>query len=78
MMDSIDLRIPRPVLSEDTLSLLNSKMTITSVGDIVCLKYYKKGSILHITGEVTKINRPEKYLKVNKIMIKFDDLIEVY
>ena len=70
--------IKRPELSEDQYQILNNKLSAYKVGNIISLKYYKKGSIRHITGPIEKIDYIYKLFYVEEEKIIFSDVIEIY
>lgn len=78
---SIELKskyITKPVLSEDEYLALNTKIKEYNIGDIISFKYYKKRSVLHMTGEIEKMDNKAKILYVNKEKISFDSILKIY
>ena len=70
--------IEKPTISIDMAEEIDYKLRLIKKGDIISLKYYKNGSIIHITGEILKINLVYRNILVNKKTIKFDDILEIY
>lgn len=70
--------IVRPEISEDELIDLNFKVLRATPGDVMSVKYYTKGNVIHLTGILKKKNIPDRYLRIEKTIIKFQDLIEIY
>ncbi len=70
--------IDKPILSTDMEEDINLRLISIKVGDIISFKYYKKGGIYHMTGEVMKINKDSKSIKIAKSLIKFNDILEIY
>jgi hypothetical protein len=81
-MEEIEKRnvvyIDKPILSTDMCEDIDLRLRTMRVGDIISFKYYKKGGIYHMTGEVIKINKDSKSIKIAKSNIKFNDILEIY
>lgn len=70
--------IEKPILSDDQLEELSYKLSLYNIHNIISFKYYKKGSILHLTGEIKKIDMINRILVVNNQNIKLNDILEIY
>ena len=81
-MDMIKKRnieyIEKPLISEDMANDINIKLCQAHKGDIISLKYYKKGFIYHITGPVLKIDSYNRAICISNEVIKLKDIVEIY
>ncbi len=70
--------IEKPLISTDMAEEINRKMVLLKKGDMISFKYYSKGSIMHLTGELRKIDIITRRITVKKIVINFADILEIY
>ncbi len=70
--------IKEPILSPDDILRLNMKLRDYKENDVISLKYYKKGSIRHITGVIKRIDIIYKLIIIEKEKINLNNLIEIY
>ena len=65
------------ILSEERVLELNEILLTINNGDVCFVKYYSYGKYLTITGYV-KIMKNVKQLKINDIIINFEDIYDIY
>lgn len=69
--------VPRPELSEDSLTELDRKMNMIKPGRIATVVYYKNGECIKISGFVAKKDNDGRILQIVNNKISFDDILDV-
>ncbi len=70
--------IEKPLISSDMAEEINRKMVLLKRGDMISFKYYNKGSITHLTGEIKKLDVINRRITVKKVIVNFKDILEIY
>ena len=66
--------VKRAELSEEDATALDKTVSAIKKGDIISIEYYSVDRYVEITGAVTEINLPLRYICIVKTKILFDDL----
>lgn len=70
--------VEKPILSEDSLSELDAKMSRLSLGSITEVIYYSRGECLKIKGIVAKVEHTSRILQIVNTRIPFDDILDIH
>lgn len=69
--------VPRKVLSEDDLDMLDRKIKMIKNGMIIKIIYYNNGQYIQLEGKVSKINLNTKFLQIVKTKINLKDVVDI-
>ena len=64
-------------LSEDAVKALDEKLTALRRGDRVSVRYFLEGEYVTVSGAVTKIDKLERFIRLDGEKIYIDDIIDV-
>lgn len=69
--------VPKRILSEDDLDILNRKIHEVKAGMILTIIYFDNGDYIKQTGQVAKINLDEKYIQIVKTRIELSHIVDL-
>lgn len=69
--------VPKRILSEDDLEILNRKIYEVKPGMILTVIYFDNGDYVKFTGRVAKINLDEKYIQIVKNRILLSHIVDL-
>lgn len=69
--------VPRKVLSEDDLDMLDRKIKMIKNGMIIKIIYYYNGQYIQLEGKVSKINLNTRFLQIVKTKINLKDVVDI-
>lgn len=69
--------VPKKILSEDDLEILNRKIAYIQQGMVITIIYFDQSQYVQIEGIVTKINFDTKIIQIVKHKINFYSIIEI-
>ena len=69
--------VPRKVLLEDDLDMLDRKIKMIKTGMIIKIIYYDNGQYIQLEGKVSKINFNSKFLQIVKTKINLKDVVDI-
>lgn len=69
--------VPKRMLSEDDLEILNQKIHAVEKGMMVTLIYFENGDYVKKTGRVAKISFGENYIQIVKTKIPLKSIVDI-
>lgn len=69
--------VPKRILSEDDLEVLNLKVHGIEKGMIITLIYYDNGDYVKQIGRVVKVSFDERYIQIVKSKILFKNIVDI-
>ncbi len=69
--------VPKRILSEDDLEILNRKIHEVKTGMILTVIYFDNGEYVKKTGRVAKISLDEKYIQIVKTRIQLSHIVDL-
>ena len=69
--------VPKKILSEDDLDILDRKIHCVRPGMIITVIYYDKGQYVQLEGRVSKINLDTKVLQIVKSKINLKLIVDI-
>ena len=69
--------VPKRMLSEDDLEILNQKIHAVEKGMMVTLIYFENGDYVKKTGRVAKISFDENYIQIVKTKIPLKSIVDI-
>lgn len=69
--------VPKRILSEDDLDMLNRKIHEVKAGMILTIIYFDNGDYIKQTGRVAKISLDEKYIQIVKTRIQLSHIVDL-
>lgn len=69
--------VPKRILSEDDLNILNQKIHAVEKGMMVTLTYFDNGDYVKQTGRVAKISFDENYIQIVKTKIPLKSIVDI-
>lgn len=69
--------VPKRILSEDDLDILNRKIHEVKAGMILTIIYFDNGDYIKQTGRVAKISLDEKYIQIVKTRIQLSLIVDL-
>lgn len=69
--------VPKRILSEDDLDILNQKIHAVEKGMMVTLTYFDNGDYVKQTGRVAKISFDENYIQIVKTKIPLKSIVDI-
>lgn len=70
--------IEKPNLSIEQLDNIYFRIINSRKDNIISLKYYNKGNILHLTGSINKIDIINNILFIDSKKIAFSNILKIY
>lgn len=72
-------KVEKPIIMEDRISEIDNLLKVAiKENKEIKVKYFDKGELKYINGNIRNINTIEKYILINSIRIYFKNLIKVY
>ena len=69
--------VPKRILSEDDLEMLDKKIHQIEKGMIITVIYFDNGDYIKKTGIVSKIRLEERYIQIIKTKILLKDVVDI-
>ena len=69
--------IDKPVIMEDRITKINNILKDANENTLVKVKYFNKGMLFYITGNIKNVNVIEKYILINNTRIYYKNLIDI-
>lgn len=69
--------IDKPVIMEDRIIKINNILKDANENTLVKVKYFNKGMLFYITGNIKSVNVIEKYILINNTRIYYKNLIDI-
>lgn len=69
--------VPKRILSEDDLEVLNRKIHEVKPGMILTIVYFDNGDYVQFTGRVAKIKLDEQYVQIVKKKINIKSIVDL-
>lgn len=69
--------VPKRILSEDDLEVLNRKIHEVKLGMILTVVYFDNGDYVKFTGRVAKVKLDEQYVQIVKKKINIKDIVDL-
>ena len=69
--------IDKPVIMEDRIIKIDNILKDVNENTLVKVKYFNKGMLFYITGNIKKVNKIEKYILINNTRIYYKNLIDI-
>lgn len=69
--------IDKPVIMEDRIIKIDNLLKDVNENTLVKVKYFNKGVLFYITGNIKKVNEIEKYILINNTRIYYKNLIDI-
>ena len=69
--------IDKPVIMEDRIIKIDNILKDVNENTLVKVKYFNKGVLFYITGNIKKVNEIEKYILIDRFRIYFRELIKI-
>lgn len=69
--------IDKPVIMEDRIIKIDNILKDVNENTLVKVKYFNKGILFYITGNIKKVNIIEKYILINNTRIYYKNLIDI-
>lgn len=69
--------IDKPVIMEDRIIKIDKILKDVNENTLVKVKYFNKGVLFYITGNIKKFNEIEKYILINNTRIYYKNLIDI-
>ena len=71
-------KVEKPIIMEDSISEIDNLLKVAiKENKEIKVKYFDKGELKYINGNIRNINTIEKYILINSIRIYFKNLIKV-
>lgn len=71
-------KVEKPIIMEDRISEIDNLLKVAiKENKGIKVKYFDKGELKYINGNIRNINTIEKYILINSIRIYFKNLIKV-
>lgn len=71
-------KVEKPIIMEDRISEIDNLLKVAiKENKEIKVKYFDKGELKYINGNIRNINTIEKYILINSIRIYFKNLIKV-
>lgn len=71
-------KVKKPIIMEDRISEIDNLLKVAiKENKEIKVKYFDKGELKYINGNIRNINTIEKYILINSIRIYFKNLIKV-
>lgn len=71
-------KIPKPILSDDQLEIINKKLfEAYTTKSLIIIKYYQNGNIYSIKGIMKFLNKSFKYISINNKNIYWSQIISI-
>lgn len=71
-------KVEKPIIMEDRISEIDNLLKVAiKENKEIRVKYFDKGELKYINGNIRNINTTEKYILINSIRIYFKNLIKV-
>ena len=67
----------KPVIMEDRVIKIDNILKNVNENTLVKVKYFNKGILFYITGNIKKVNEIEKYILINNTRIYYKNLIDI-
>lgn len=69
--------IDKPVIMEDRIIKIDKILKDVNENTLVKVKYFNKGILFYITGNIKNVNEIEKYILINNTRIYYKNLIDI-
>lgn len=69
--------VPKKILSEDDLYMLDCKIHQVEVGMMIKVVYYDKGQYIKLEGKVAKLNLDTKMIQLVKTKLNLKSIVEI-
>lgn len=69
--------VPKRMLSEDDLEILNQKIHAVEKGMMITLVYFDNGDYIEQTGRVSKLSFDENYIQIVKSKIPLKSIVDI-
>lgn len=69
--------IDKPVIMEDRIIKIDNLLKDVNENTLVKVKYFNKGVLFYITGNIKKVNEIEKYILINNTRIYYKNFIDI-
>lgn len=69
--------VPKRILSEDDLEMLDKKIHQIEKGMIITVIYFDNGDYIKKTGVVSKIRLEERYIQIIKTIILLKNIVDI-
>lgn len=69
--------IDKPVIMEDRITKIDNILKDANENTLVKVKYFNKGVLFYITGNIKNVNEIEKYILINNTRIYYKNLIDI-
>ena len=69
--------IDKPVIMEDRIIKIDHILKDANENTLVKVKYFNKGILFYITGNIKNVNEIEKYILINNTRIYYKNLIDI-
>ena len=69
--------IDKPVIMEDRIIKIDNILKDANENTLVKVKYFNKGILIYITGNIKNVNEIEKYILINNTRIYYKNLIDI-
>ena len=69
--------VPKRLLSEDDLEILNQKVHAIEKGMMITLIYFDNGDYVQRTGRVVKVSFDEQYIQIVKSKIPLKSIVDI-
>jgi len=69
--------IDKPVIMEDRIIKIDNILKDVNENTLVKVKYFNKGVLFYITGNIKNVNEIEKYILINNTRIYYKNLIDI-
>ena len=69
--------IDKPVIMEDRIIKIDNILKNVNENTLVKVKYFNKGILFYITGNIKNVNEIEKYILINNTRIYYKNLIDI-
>lgn len=69
--------IDKPVIMEDRIIKIDNILKDVNENTLVKVKYFNKGVLFYITGNIKKVNEIEKYILINNTRIYYKNFIDI-
>lgn len=69
--------IDKPVIMEDRVIKIDNILKDANENTLVKVKYFNKGVLFYITGNIKNVNEIEKYILINNTRIYYKNLIDI-
>lgn len=71
-------KVEKPIIMEDRINEIDNLLKVAiNENKEIKVKYFDKGELKYINGNIRNINTIEKYILINSIRIYFKNLIKV-